>query len=166
MNRFSIITKISLMIKQGEDGKSYYLSPWGSGFHGRVSFYTWYNFRVLDFQNQDKPVAKFPIQGKIEKGQKENVYIIRPDEERIVFPFITKCGFRGSSKILEINPSPEIVLRFEEYKSPRGNLGVSEGALIQVRRSDFPLKIKVKYTGRLYGDPPEMIYLLKLEDGE
>ena len=92
-----------------------------------------------------------PVKGQIFSGKSTRTLILRPGDF-FVFVVEQDPGFRGSAKIELISPEGANLYKFPLYKSPRGNLGIGEGALVQT--SSFPVLFRVSRTGRLYGAPP------------
>lgn len=133
------------------EGKRFYYIDFGSEVHGRTSFRLWVSHLLVKKDEESgKEYIEFPIQAKIietEKGTK----ILKPSSDTFVFDIFVPCGYRGSSSITPIS-EVEKVIKYYHYKSPRGNLGISEGMLIQA--SQKKIRIKWKRSGRLYGSKP------------
>lgn len=153
--RFTVIKELTPEHKIVENNVFYYI-PWGKEGHGRISFITWINRKLI---NEEGKII-FPLYGKLIKTEKGNL-VIRPDEEEKcwIFPVQARCGFRGSSIIELLSPPDAQLLKYYIYSSPRGNLGISEGALVITPK--FPVKFHIKYTGRLYGDPPREFVIIE-----
>jgi hypothetical protein len=144
------------------DGKTFYYCEIGSEDHGRPTYILWINRRLLSEEHIETKRFPFPVKGaRIEQGKSNRTLILKPDENRNVFLFVKGCGYRGDSSVEVINCEDCRIYRFWEYSSPRGSLGVSEGALVETSKE--VIKIRWARTGRLYGAPPKGIAVLHID---
>lgn len=161
--RAVIIKSIKPEIRE-TNGKKFYGYGFGSERHGKISFWLWFH---NNFVNEEGKIL-FPIFGQLHQTEKGNLVVRPPKEEDpnpcYIFPIYFKCGYRGDSNFEIKEPELAISLRFKIFHSPLGNLGVSSGGLILT--PTFPVKIQATFSGRLYGDPSEVIYLIKNENLE
>jgi len=135
------------------DGRNFYYIDFGSETHGRTSFRLWIHASLV-LKDKEKPFIKFPVQAaRIDQGKSSKTLILRPDSNFWVTDFYIPCGYRGSSSFM-VKESGIIVHPYYIYMSPRGNLGVGQGALFQVPANLEAITVFWKKTGRLYGDPP------------
>jgi hypothetical protein len=74
-----------------------------------------------------------------------------------------QCGYRGSSSFEILEPEVEQMCEYRIYESPRGNCGISHGALITIAKGKT-LKYKWKRSGRTYGNPTQGVRIV-FEDG-
>jgi len=121
---------------------------------------TWYHPKV-----QDGYEVVFPVHdARIEKTPKGSL-VLRPYNGGIVHNIMVLCGYRGGADIdvVSLDFDSEDVFRYQEYRSPRGNLGIDAGALVN-HPADTPLKYKWYRTGRLYGKPSEGVTIV-MPDG-
>jgi len=100
----------------------------------------------LDEYNETVGILK---NAKVEKTNKGN-YVIRKGNENLFFIMI-RCGYRGTSRLEAIEIGKEKVVEFDYYHSPKGNLGISFGAIISTAENS--VKVRWIRTGRLYGQP-------------
>ena len=139
------------------EGKEFFYIKMGKEDHGKPSFILWVSPKLID---PNKNYISFPINAVLSKGNKD--YILRPthDPNRWVFNVYVECGYRGSSGFKILTPYIQKIVYYE-YHSPRGNLGVSMGALIETTEP----KMKIDYwrNGRTYGRPKEGIKIYKLD---
>jgi hypothetical protein len=143
--------------KKEVDGKEFYMIKMGRETHGKPSFILWVNPKLI---NPQKNYISFPINASLVKGTKD--YILKPtnDPNKWVFDIFIECGFRGSSSFEILSPYTKKVY-YWEYKSPRGNLGISKGALIET--AENYVKIRFSKTGKTYGKPKSGIKIYKLD---
>jgi len=128
----------------------------GSETHGRPSFRLWVSHRLVEATkreyycggSQEYFVVKFPARAFIKHTEKGNL-VLKPSEDHITYNILVPCGYRGGSSFEVIEPKDAEVFEYRVYRSPRGSLGVSHGALIVVKGQQ---KIIVKWhrSGRLY----------------
>lgn len=144
--------------KEDERGNKYPYLDFGSEAHGRKSFRLWVSGRLLERDKEGRYVITFPKRkARIEKTPKGSL-VLRPAEDTMVYNIFVPCGYRGSSRINILGECYEI-FRYYKYSSPRGSLGISEGALVNAPDGK-PLKYKWKRTGMLYGASPEGIMIV------
>jgi hypothetical protein len=152
------MTKVSLVERQVE-GRSFYLWKVGSEDHERPSFCVWVNPKVVK-RDGDGCFIFLPLSSiELQKGKKD---LILKLGDRNLFDIFIKCGYRGSSRIDVISPGE--VYYYYVFSSPRGNLGISQGALVL---TDLPfVKFRWERTGRLYGAIPTGISVIHLDGTE
>jgi hypothetical protein len=152
--------------KKEVEGKTFYFLPIGSEVHGRPTFILWVSSRLVQKDNESNTeFVEFPIAGaKINKTEKGTL-VLKPEKGWNVFCIFKGCGYRGHSEI-EIFPLPDSseVFWFEEYSSPRGNLGVSTGAIVSTTADKVVWRWK--RTGRLYGDAPKGVTISHIDGTE
>ena len=142
------------------DGKRFYFIDFGSEAHGRTSFRLWIN-RQLVKETDEGAELNFPVVNAcIEKTQKGS-YVLRPKQGYTTFDLFVPCGYRGSSELEILQPEPIILLNYYKYRSPRGSLGVGEGAVLSVKGDTVYYKWH-RY-GRLYGSPPQGITIARAD---
>lgn len=73
------------------------------------------------------------------------IFIPAPPEEKAVV-FGVECGYRGNSHI-HVPEGDGIGLKFHHLSSPRGNLGISEFVLLNIKKGE-KLKLKFENSGR------------------
>jgi len=120
----------------------------GNVGYGKAAYRLWISQKV---QFSDK--LEFPIKGKIVSGKSPRTLILRPGDDWI-FIYEQSPGYRGTAQIELVAPSGAVLYKYPIYKSPRGNLGVGEGAVVQT--PTFPVILHARRTGRLYGAPSEI----------
>ena len=135
------------------DSSVFYRTSFGYVRHGRPSFHIWVNRRLIQYENE---CFFFTLgKGKRIKTTEKGNYVVVPDEEYSIFIIGWKSGYRGTSDYEIISGNVELELPFEDWASPRGNLGVSTYALLSVHGDRVIAKLT--RTGRLYGDAPEKV---------
>lgn len=142
--------------------KFYYLD-FGKETHGKTSFRLWLSSKLVNLDDNQKPIIQFPVKANLIKTEKNNL-VLKPDENYFVFPIETQSGFRGNSKFEIISPVEAIALKYYHYHSPLGALGIDENGLIITPA--FPVKIKIYRTGRTYGKPKEGLFIIDLQSTE
>jgi hypothetical protein len=149
--RFSM--KFTVFSKSA-DGKVFYYTDLGSG-RGQV-YRLWFSPTFITREEENQYII-FPLKGEIVQGKSSSTLVLKKGQKQI-YVFEIKCGFRGCSSFEVLSPSDVQVYEYKRYHSPRGNLGISTGALVLIN-SDEPLKIKWHKSGRLYGGPNEGIMI-------
>lgn len=142
------------------DDKELFYVEIGKEDFGKPSFRIWVNPNLLIFSE------KFEFGGHL-YIPKENVNILETDGKNLIlkegeynlFNVYTECGYRGQSEIEVISPAVAIY-KYKTYKSERGSLGISSGALVLTKESF--VKWKWKRDGRLYGLPAKGISIVDL----
>ncbi|HDJ89218.1 MAG TPA: hypothetical protein ENG40_00800 [Thermoprotei archaeon] len=171
-----------VMFKEDEKGNKYPYIDFGSETHGRKSFRLWVSGKLVKMemrhprsalgfimsQELKKPYyyVEFPLRGaRIIRTPKGNL-VLKPDPNYMVYYIFIHCGYRGGASFEILTPKigESDIFEFKEYASPRGSLGVSIGALVNVP-IDTPLKYRWERTGRLYGDAPQGITIV-MPNGE
>jgi len=105
----------------------------------------------------------FPTPGVLTTTEKGSL-VLRKNSEYTTHYVYVHCGYRGGSSLEILQPENCIAHKFYVYRSPRGRLGISEGALVSVKRDEI-IKYKWGRSGRLYGGPAEGITIV-LQDGD
>ena len=151
--------KIHLSEKEINDRKFFYVD-FGSETHGRTTFRLWVHYSLVKKDKKTgKPYVEFPIEeATVHDGKKPKTKILRPNKGTWVAHFFQPCGYRGSASV-ECKEAIKTE-KFWIYRSPRGNLGVSEGALFVIPDQYEAATIKWQRTGRLYGAEPEGVIIL------
>jgi len=149
-----LVREVNLKFKEAEWKKFFYIDV-GSEDHGRPSFRLWVNQKFVQEEikdNQIKHYLRFPVlNAEIVKTEKGTL-VLRPASKRIVYNVLVPCGYRGSSSLEVVDPMIAQVYLYEKYSSPRGNLGISQGAIIVTPFGS--IKFKWERKGRLYGESP------------
>jgi len=157
------VTAKKLQYKEDEQHNKYPYLDVGAEFHGRISFRLWVSGKLVQKDEDGKDIIRFPLQARIVKTEKGSL-VLQPSQEHVVYDFLVPAGYRGDSRFEILAPDTVEVFKYKEYASPRGNLGISEGALVVVP-GNAPLKYKWFRSGRLYSSAPEGITILT-PDGE
>jgi hypothetical protein len=133
--------KIILNEKSFED-KTFYYNDLGCARHWNPSFRLWIN-KTLVLTEKNENYIEFPLKGaKVEKTEKGTL-VLRKDEKYNTFYLPTRsCGFRGKSWFSVINDMDALIYTFEEYESPRGNLGIKRGGIISSQKNEIILRIE------------------------
>jgi hypothetical protein len=135
------------------EGKTFYFIDLGrDNFVKRIWINPWYYEELKQGLNEYKEMLGILKKSKIEKTSRGN-HIIKRGENNI-FIVMVECGYRGKSEIKVISESVNLV-NFSYYHSPRGNLGVSDGVVVETKL-DY-VKIIWHRDGRLYGSPSKGI---------
>jgi len=156
-----MVKKVGLVKKQA-DGRTFYLWRVGSEDHERPSFCIWVNPKLVETggDGDSEPFVYLPINGvELQRGKRD--LVLRPGNKNL-FDIFIKCGYRGSSHINVLTQSE--VYYYRVFNSPRGSLGVSQGALVLT--SEDSVKFQWERTGRLYGAIPTGISIIHLDGTE
>jgi hypothetical protein len=149
-----LVKRVNLKYKEAEERLLFYVDV-GSEDHGRPSFRLWVSRRLVKQELRDNQVeyfVEFPILNAGVTRTEKGILVLRPALRTIVYNVLVPCGYRGSSSLEVVSPGGAQVYLYEEYSSPRGNLGVSQGAIIVVPLDS--IKFKWERKGRLYGESP------------
>jgi len=133
--------------KVDEENRVFYYADFGSETHGRKSFRLWISPKLLKTDEKGKYID-FPCYAYIHvtpKGTK----VLRLSSDKITYEIYVMCGFRGRSSFKILNEDYEEHL-FWRYSSPRGNTGISVGALVVINANEN-LRYHWSKTGRTYG---------------
>jgi hypothetical protein len=149
--------------KEDEKGEKFYFIDVGSEDHGRPSFRLWVSAKLIIRDENGRDIIKFPVNATIVKTEKGSL-ILKPQENFTVRYIFVNCGYRGGASFEILEPKEAQIFEFREYRSPRGNCGISKGALVVIPKGTV-LKYKWKRTGRTYGGPTEGI-TIQYEDGK
>ncbi|MEM2741052.1 MAG: hypothetical protein QXD95_02775 [Nitrososphaeria archaeon] len=151
-----------LVGKKEAEGKIFYFADIGSEDHGRKSFRLWVSSSLVEREEKDGMEIEFitlPREGVEVKKTEKGTLVLKKGPYNM-FDVYVPCGYRGGSNFEFLSPV-ELVLPYEVYRSERGSLGVSRGALVLTRESF--IKYKWKRTGRLYGEPGKGISIVYVD---
>ena len=145
--------KAYLQTKEVDSRKFYYVD-FGNEGHGRSSFRLWVHYSLVKKDKEDKPHVEFPlVSATLSQGKSQYTVIARPGNN-VIYDIFVKCGYRGYGKVEKFNHEPNNLFTYYIYSSPRGNLGISEGYLVELPK-DTSLTYKWHKSGRLYGKPAD-----------
>ncbi|MEA3343359.1 MAG: hypothetical protein U9Q92_04275 [archaeon] len=145
----------------------------GSETHGGSSYRLWLSGRFVEPRYTGKDIEEgeygvlFPAKGlRVEKTEKGS-YVLRPNDKSLVHDIFVNCGFRGGSSINILEPEigKDDIFTYREYRSELGNLGISEGMLVNVPEGAV-VKYRWTRSGRLYGNPSEGVIILMPDGSE
>jgi hypothetical protein len=148
--------------KQNETGEKFPYIDIGSEDHGRKSFRLWVSHKLIT-KEDEKEIIKFPCNAEIIQTEKGTL-VMRPSENYIVHNIHVECGYRGGAEFEILEPKDVKVYEYRFFHSPRGNCGISRGALVVVPRGSV-LKYRWARSGRTYGSPKRGIRIV-FEDGK
>lgn len=156
------ISKVRVSFREA-DGVRFPYVDIGCEDHGRPSFRLWVSSRLVkdvkDSSGNVRYILQFPVENaEIIRTEKGSI-VLRPASCKITYNILVPCGYRGSSRLQVLTPADAVLYEYMYYESPRGNLGVSHGALVVAPMTE-PLRIRWKRSGRLYGAPDEGITIL------
>ena len=149
-----LVKEVNLKFKEAE-GKRFFYMDVGSEVHGRPSFRLWVSGRLVQEEikdNQIKHYLKFPVINAGIVRTEKGTLVLRPTQNTVTYNVLIPCGYRGGSSLEVVSPEMSQVYLYEEYSSPRGNLGVSQGAIIVAPLGS--IRVRWERTGRLYGSVP------------
>lgn len=161
--------RINLEEKKAEDGKVFHYAEIGYG-KNYPDFRLWVPNSLVQSdkisqlekdipefrRSEPQKFIEFPLQATISEGKSKSTLILKPSADKVVHHVLIPCGFRGDSSFEILSPKPEDlhVFNFKNYESPRGNLGLSAGALVEAPAGAV-LTVHWEKSGRLYGKPAE-----------
>ena len=148
-----LVERVRLKFREVE-GKRFFYMDVGSEDHGRPSFRLWVSQKLVQEEIKDdqiKHYLKFPVINAGIVRTEKGTLVLRPTQDTVTYNVLIPCGYRGSSYLEVLNPEAQIFL-YDEYSSPRGNLGVSQGAIIVIPLGS--VRVRWERTGRLYGSAP------------
>ena len=149
-----LVKEVNLKFKEAE-GKRFFYMDVGSEVHGRPSFRLWVSGRLVQEEikdNQIKHYLKFPVINAGIVRTEKGTPVLRPTQNTVTYNVLIPCGYRGGSSLEVVSPEMSQVYLYEEYSSPRGNLGVSQGAIIVAPLGS--IRVRWERIGRLYGSAP------------
>jgi hypothetical protein len=147
-----LVKRVNLKFKEAEGKKFFYMDV-GSETHGRPSFRLWVSGRLVQKETEDSHYfLEFPVLNAGISRTEKGTLVLRPAQDTVAYNVLIPCGYRGGSYLEVVSPEMTQVYLYEEYSSPRGNLGVSQGAIIVAPLGS--IKFKWERTGRLYGSAP------------
>ena len=150
--------KIRLIERQVE-GKTFFLWKVGVEGHGRPSFCIWVNPKLIEREGDECFISLPLARVDLRKGKRD--FILSPGARNLFDVFI-KCGYRGDSHVTILSPGE--VYYYLVFSSPRGNLGISQGALVLT--DENAVRFSWTRSGRLYGNPSEGISIIRLDGTE
>jgi len=145
------------------EGRKFYYADIGRVVHDRPSFRLWVSGKLVSEEGGMKFVD-LPAFAKLHITEKGTV-VLKPSNEYFTVVAGWECGYRGRSYLEVISPKNALVRKYHIYCSPRGNLGISEYAIISVPTSEV-LRVHLSRDGRLYGAESEMVEEWKVENGK
>jgi len=159
-----VINRVSVKEKVGLDGTPFYYIELGKS--GGRNLRVWVSEKLVKHDDKEKYV-EFPMKAMIHITSRGN-FVLKPDEDSTIIHILVPTGFRGDASIYppeseeaeyklinyrtgvyDLGPKGKVV-KYSVYRSPRGRLGIDEGALVEVRA---PFWLNWSRTGRLYGEP-------------
>jgi len=149
-----LVKRLSLNYRETE-GRQFFYGDIGSEAHGRPSFRLWVSGRLVQKETKDSQVyyfLKFPVINAGIVRTEKGTLVLRPAQDTVTYNVLVSCGYRGSSSFEVVSPEMTQVYLYEEYSSPLGNLGVSQGGIVVAPLGS--IKFKWERTGRLYGSAP------------
>jgi hypothetical protein len=156
-----LIKEVNLKFKEAE-GKRFFYMDVGSEVHGRPSFRLWVSGRLVQEEIKDDQIKhyylKFPVINAGIVRTEKGTLVLCPAQDTVTYNVLIPCGYRGSSSLEVVDPKTAQVYLYEKYSSPRGNLGVSQGAIIVTPFGS--IKFKWERIGRLYGSAPTGITII------
>jgi len=145
------------------EGKTFYLLKVGRADHGKPVYRVWVQPSLVVYAkdrwsgDREFPQLTLPARGvELVKGQKD--LILRRGEKNL-FIFHVACGYRGSSDFELVEPAE--VFPFVLYRSERGSLGVSRGAMVLTDKE--VVRLRYRRSGRLYGASPSGQAIIHLD---
>jgi len=141
-----------LKIKSTENKRFYYTEV-GSEAHGRPTYILWVSPKLVTWED-GTPYLILPTDGRIDRGMKPTTLILRPSSDYWITDCYIESGYRGRSRFDVIEPPDVEVYEYHHCRSPRGSLGISTGALLQVPSTRDRVTVKWWRDGRLYSKPP------------
>jgi hypothetical protein len=157
-------------IELQKNEKGFYFFELRSGAHDHIKTRVWVNRALVKvreekfpnyggasclFEAQEKGTlthdvkrveeVSFPIRGAQVVRTEKGALVLRPSEEGWVALIRERSGYRGSASF-SLEGDYEIVAEGQEYHSPRGNLGETAWALVNVRGPE--LVVHAKISGR------------------
>lgn len=98
------------------------------------------------------------------KTLKSQVHLIyKNNNKNLVNIKAIERGYRGGSSFIEITPEPNKKISYSVYRSPRGNLGIYEGLVLEYDKKVNKIKAINKASGRLYGANPETVITIDID---
>ena len=146
-------------VKEVEPDLRFYFIEVGKRQYFKPHRIVWLSPRLVKKNDKGEDVVKFPIRAKIIITEKGTIKLI-PSDSHLTYDIFVSCGYRGGAKFEILEPTPEATVDYIEYRSERGSLGVSAGALITIK-GEVPVKIKYHRSGRLYGSNPEGVRIYR-----
>lgn len=161
-----LVRRLPVKYKEAEDKKFFYLDV-GSETHGRPSFRIWVSGRLVQREvkfNRDFYFLTFPVLNAGIVQTEKGTLVLRPmPDDSVVYNVLVPCGYRGGSSLKVVSPEKAQVYRYEEYESPLGNLGISQGGIVVAPGS---IKVQWERRGRLYGEAPRGVTTIYSEGRE
>ncbi len=127
-----LVERLSLNYRETE-GKQFFYVDVGSETHDRPSFRLWVSGRLVQKETKDGQVyyfLKFPVLNAGIARTEKGTLVLRPMPDSVTYNVLVSCGYRGSSSFKVVSPEMTQIYLYEEYSSPLGNLGVSQGGIV------------------------------------
>ena len=140
-------------VKEVDGDLRFYYIEVGKKQYFKTHRIVWVSPRLVKKSEKGEDIVEFPIRAKIVITEKGTIKLV-PSDSHLTYDVFVGCGYRGGAKFEVIEPTPESMIEYVEYRSERGSLGVSVGALVTIK-GEVPVKIKYHRSGRLYGSNPE-----------
>lgn len=155
-----LVKRVNLKFKEAE-GKQFFYVDMGSETHGRPSFRLWVSGRLVQKETKDSQVyyfLEFPVLNAGITRTEKGTLVLRPAQDTVTYNVLIPCGYRGDSYLEVVSPETTQVYLYEEYSSPRGNLGVSQGGIVVAPLGS--IKVQWDRSGRLYGAAPSGVTII------
>jgi hypothetical protein len=153
------ILELKINKKKVESKTFYYIDLGGDVLTKRI----WINSLYFQEELKDKLGKYKDTIGILKNAQITTTsklnYVIRKGVNNLFF-ILVKCGYRGSSEIKVLSEYVNLI-NFSHYHSPRGNLGISDGVIVETQK-DF-VKIEWYRSGKLYGEPGKGIAIIRID---
>ena len=139
---------------------TFYLGGGGTSYNGITLYYSrkFTEKEIEEFKEgsvlKDASIKEIKAQNYLMFKKKGNCLVHLPAREQ---------GYRGYSEFTSISPEPNDIVKYSNYRSPRGNLGIYDGVILRYNNCPRGIKAINKASGRLYGDDPEKIYIVDTE---
>lgn len=150
------MSKYIVQFKETSEGRFPFLD-FGYETHGRKSFRLWISTKLIQKDEKGQDVISFPMNATLIRTEKGSL-VLRPGPG-VVYDIFVKCGYRGDSKIEILKPQPSLAVKYYDYSSPRGSLGVSHGMLVWLETPQS-LTYRWRRTGRTYGEPKKGLSII------
>ncbi|NMC99820.1 MAG: hypothetical protein GYA62_08880 [Bacteroidales bacterium] len=130
------------------EGKKYFFAKLGDRGHGVPEVIVWLSKEVAIEHAEDGTtldLSKVALRKTAKGGW---IFVPAPQGEKVVIIGI-KCGYRGNSYI-HCNPISDNEILFQKFHcldSPRGNLGISEFTLFNIKKGER-IKLRFENSGR------------------
>jgi len=141
-----------------KSNKGFYLFNLVSGSHNHIVTKVWVNKKFVHPNEADGEV-EFPVQNARVIRTEKGALVLRPSDEGWVALIQERSGYRGSADF-SLEGDFEIVAEGKEYHSPRGSLGETAWALVNVKGPEILVHVSIsgrrvskgEYSYKLYSD--------------